>query len=193
MESATFLWEYLYMDVSSRASEVPSVFGANMRRFREYRGWSQSEVARLMQEAGWPKYSQVAVSRTEEGTRTVRLDEAIAIASLFDRRVDDLLDPQAVSDAWARLRILMDDHSNNVTDLRKAVTNFEGTLRALQVLEAELTVSIAMAGGKAHVSETMEKTLSNASLIQTVSAHDVVDQVHGELSEESHGEYQEEV
>lgn len=180
------------MDVSSRASEVSGVFGANLRRFREYRGWSQSEVARQMQEAGWPKYSQVAVSRTEEGTRTVRLDEAMAIARLFERRVDDFLDPQAVSDAWARLRILMDDHSNNVTDLRYAVTKFEGTHKELQVLEAELIVSVAIAGGKTRVSETMEKTLANAGLILTVSAHDVVDQALEEMKAKTDGEHSEE-
>lgn len=86
----------------------------------------------------------------------------------------------------------MDDHSNNVTDLRYAVTKFEGTHKELQVLEAELIVSVAIAGGKTRVSETMEKTLANAGLILTVSAHDVVDQALEEMKAKTDGEHSEE-
>lgn len=75
------------------SSEVVRVFGANLRQLREEKGWSQSELARRMQESGWPKYSQVAVSRTEEGTRAVRLDEAIDLAALFDANVSRMISP----------------------------------------------------------------------------------------------------
>ena len=177
----------------STANETPSVFGANMRRMREARGWSQSELARQLQERGWPKYSQVAVSRTEEDARTVRLDEAIAIARIFERRVDDLLDPKSVVDAWARLRVLMDDHSDNVTSLRAAVSDFEDSYLLLKLLSFELEGSIAEEGGQARVSETMQRTLDNARRILTVSAHDVVDQaLQQRLEEDGDGEHPEE-
>lgn len=73
------------------SNEVVRVFGANLRQLRDEKGWSQSELARRMQEIGWPKYSQVAVSRTEEGTRAVRLDEAIDLAGLFDAPVTRMI------------------------------------------------------------------------------------------------------
>ncbi|MDV8148535.1 helix-turn-helix transcriptional regulator [Arthrobacter sp. B10-11] len=53
-------------------------------RLREERGWSQSELARQMVEAGWPKYTQMTVSRTEKGERPIRLDEVGALADIFE-------------------------------------------------------------------------------------------------------------
>lgn len=158
-----------------REDEPVALFGANQRRFREAYGWSQSELARRMVEAGWPKYSQVAVSRTEEGARAVRLDEAVAIAQLFNRKLQDLLDPEDVIDAWQRLRLLMDDYSNGVTALRNAVHELEDQRAhvtvALQLLQNEVT----SAGGKEKISATMVKTLSNAELMLRPSTVDLVE------------------
>lgn len=50
---------------------------------REERGWSQSELARRMVDAGWPKYTQMTVSRTEKGERPIRLNEAESLAEVF--------------------------------------------------------------------------------------------------------------
>src|SRR5699024_5712863 len=72
-------------------SSVPGIFGTNVRRIREMKEWSQSELARRMVDAGWSNYRQMTVSRTEDGTRTPRLDEAISLASVFSCRLEDLL------------------------------------------------------------------------------------------------------
>src|SRR5699024_5914804 len=72
---------------------IAAVFGTSLRQIRESREWSQSELARQMHKIGWDKYSQVTVSRTEEGTRTVRLDEAFALAQVLSCEVRDLLTP----------------------------------------------------------------------------------------------------
>lgn len=53
-------------------------------RLREERGWSQSELARHMVDAGWSKYTQMTVSRTEKGERPIRLDEVAALADIFE-------------------------------------------------------------------------------------------------------------
>lgn len=177
---------------------VVELFGANLKRMREWRGWSQSELARQMQDAGWPKYSQVAVSRTEEGTRSVRLDEAIALAQVLDRKIDDLLDSGNVVDSWRRLRILMEDHSSNVTGLRRAINEFEESYFLLQMLAIEHREAIDNAGGDSKVSQTMLKTLSNAELMLTRTAHDFVDEVKAswlqsddDTQDESNVEHQE--
>jgi len=78
------------MDVSKQEA-IADVFGKSVKRVRERKEWSQSELARRMQEAGWPKYSQVAISRTEEGTRAVRLDEALGLARVLNVHLDDLM------------------------------------------------------------------------------------------------------
>lgn len=61
---------------------------------REERGWSQSELARRMVEAGWPKYTQMTVSRTEKGDRPLRLDEAESLAKVFDVELVSLWMPR---------------------------------------------------------------------------------------------------
>lgn len=61
---------------------------------REERGWSQSEVARKMAEAGWPKYTQMTVSRTEKGERPIRLNEAEALAGVFGIEMFELWLPR---------------------------------------------------------------------------------------------------
>lgn len=161
-----------------RVDQPVGLFGANLRRFREAYGWSQSELARKMQEAGWSKYSQVAVSRTEEGTRVVRLDEAISLARLFNRKLEDLLDPKEVIDTWQRLRFHMEDYSSKVSALRRAVDALEDERLMLTVAAQILADEIAEAGGAEKVSETMAKTLSNAELMLSRST---VDLVEGEL------------
>ncbi|ALE05530.1 hypothetical protein AL755_08615 [Arthrobacter sp. ERGS1:01] len=171
------LWEYLYMD-ESRADMPVALFAANLKRFREVYGWSQSELARRMQESGWPKYSQVAVSRTEEGSRSVRLDEAVALAKLFDRKLQDLLDPEDVLDSWLKLRFFIDDYSNAVSTLRLAVDDVEERRIFVSVNAQLLREEIELAGGSGKVSETMNKTLSNAEIILTRSTLDLVE---GEL------------
>lgn len=50
---------------------------------RESLGWSQSELARRMVSAGHATYYQMVVSRTEQGTRIPRLDEAVSLASVL--------------------------------------------------------------------------------------------------------------
>jgi transcriptional regulator with XRE-family HTH domain len=172
--SATYVWDYLYMN-ESRGDEPVALFGANQRRFREAYGWSQSELARRMVEAGWPKYSQVAVSRTEEGARAVRLDEAVSIARLFNRKLQDLLDPKDVIDAWQKLRYLMDDYSNSVTVLRRSVREIEDHRLFLAVTVQMLRDEIAAAGGPDKISETMAKTLANAERMLSRSTLDLVE------------------
>ncbi|WP_150117080.1 helix-turn-helix transcriptional regulator [Arthrobacter sp. ERGS1:01] len=162
----------------SRADMPVALFAANLKRFREVYGWSQSELARRMQESGWPKYSQVAVSRTEEGSRSVRLDEAVALAKLFDRKLQDLLDPEDVLDSWLKLRFFIDDYSNAVSTLRLAVDDVEERRIFVSVNAQLLREEIELAGGSGKVSETMNKTLSNAEIILTRSTLDLVE---GEL------------
>lgn len=62
-------------------------------------GWSQSYLARRMNEAGWSNFYQVTVARTEKGERPVSLHEALTLADLFGIDVTQLAgdqEPKAV-------------------------------------------------------------------------------------------------
>lgn len=94
--SKTLVCETGYMDELA-TGRLASIFGRNLRTFRESLGMSQTDLARAMQAQGWEKYSQVSVSRTEEGSRTVRLDEAFALAQCVRESVDSLLRAPEIS------------------------------------------------------------------------------------------------
>lgn len=106
---------------------VGEVFGANLRQMREARGWSQSELARRMrEEAGWKKYSQMGVSRTEDNLRSVRLDEAVALASVLGVSVERLLTGEPV-----RKEILILEES-----AQALIDAWKGTIEAVASLVA---------------------------------------------------------
>lgn len=134
-------------DMRVLIDDVAQVFGANVRRIRERRGWSQSELARHMKDFGWEKYSQVAVSRTEEGSRAVRLDEAMALATVLLVELKDLL--------------VLDE---TVTELRERIASVSRAARAVQRglreydrAQQELRASLDKAGEKLESSESGSK------------------------------------
>lgn len=68
-------------------------FVENMKRAREDRGWTQTELARRMVEAGWGSYTQMTVSRTEKFERPLRLGEARTLAEIFESRLEEMILP----------------------------------------------------------------------------------------------------
>lgn len=67
-----------------------SVFAQNVARYRGARGWTQRELAEALSSRGMPVDS-TAVSRIENGTRDVRLSEALLIADALVVDLDRLL------------------------------------------------------------------------------------------------------
>lgn len=94
---------------------IAKLFGANMKRLREKKGWLQTDLAKHLQSGGLPKYSQVAVSRTEEGNRTVRLDEALVIAKVLDVTIEQLLEP---ADSLSKRLEIANAETNKIYSLR---------------------------------------------------------------------------
>lgn len=73
------------------------VFGSRVQHMRKQWGYSQEELARVMQEAGF-KWQQTTVAKTETGKRPVRLNEAYALATHFGVTVDDLISLDLLGD-----------------------------------------------------------------------------------------------
>ncbi len=67
--------------------------GDEVRRLRLARRWSQEEVARRMSAAGHGNWHQTTVGKTELATRPLRLNEAVALAGLFEIPVTQLIAP----------------------------------------------------------------------------------------------------
>ncbi|MHA7298209.1 helix-turn-helix transcriptional regulator [Pseudarthrobacter sp. MDT3-1] len=87
---------------------------------REERGWSQSELARRMVDAGWPKYTQMTVSRTEKGDRPIRLNEAESLAQVFDVELYNLWSPRQLR----RLGAATEQVSRLASDLEKLIDSY---------------------------------------------------------------------
>lgn len=65
-------------------------FGKNLKLERERRGWTQEQLAQKLRDAGLQSH-WATVSKIENGERSVRVDEAAAIADLFDNMSIDAL------------------------------------------------------------------------------------------------------
>jgi transcriptional regulator with XRE-family HTH domain len=68
-------------------------FARRMRELRESLGMPQTHVATTLKLIHGIKIDPTAITRIERGTRTLRLDEAVAIASVLDHTVDEMLRP----------------------------------------------------------------------------------------------------
>lgn len=66
--------------------------GVRLRREREERGWSQQEVAKRLADRGISLHMST-IAKIEAGSRSVRLNEAIALARVFDTGVEELASP----------------------------------------------------------------------------------------------------
>lgn len=65
--------------------------GLRLQALREEHGWTRAELVRKMQDRpGLSKYNAMTVKRTEEGQRSLKLDEALELAVIFDISLDYL-------------------------------------------------------------------------------------------------------
>src|SRR5271163_4440786 len=83
--------------------------GNRIKVERENRGWSQVDMANMLSDNGIQPMHPTTVAKIEAGTRSVRINEAVGIADLFEVSLDSLLDrkPRAKrSDVTRRLDAL---------------------------------------------------------------------------------------
>lgn len=67
-------------------------FGKRVRALRENRGWSQAEMAKMLSDNGVQPMHPTTVAKIESADRSVRINEAVGIADLFEVSLDSLLD-----------------------------------------------------------------------------------------------------
>lgn len=72
-------------------SETPEkLFGARFADLRRQNGWTQQQVTEAMVERGF-SWSATTATKTEAGSRPIRVDEAVALCELFDATLGDLV------------------------------------------------------------------------------------------------------
>ncbi|MGZ0710550.1 helix-turn-helix transcriptional regulator (plasmid) [Coraliomargarita sp. W4R53] len=96
-------------------------FPANMKRLREAKEMSQTELARQMKDAGFP-YHQQTVQRVESGERPVRLAEAFAIARCLGARVEHMTQGEGADQALDAAR----EVERTAEALKRAASDYYG-------------------------------------------------------------------
>lgn len=73
-----------------RREQAEDRFRKRLRTEREHRGWSQSDMAKRLSDKGLPVHAST-IAKVEAGSRMVRIDEAAAIADIFNISIDSLV------------------------------------------------------------------------------------------------------
>lgn len=183
------MWDYLYMD-ELVSNEVVRIFGANLRQLREEKGWSQSELARRMQESGWPKYSQVAVSRTEEGTRAVRLDEAIDLGALFDANVSRMISPPSSRAGQIyELQRQSQSMAEAARDLHQAARAYEQKRQAAWAVQRGIAATATSSWSSKDLREAFERELHALEEVLELDAVGLLEWAEDREFDEEQGRY----
>lgn len=85
-----------------QAATPESIMGVTLRTLRMKRGLSQDQVADRMRVAGF-SWQQTTVAKTEGGQRPIRVNEAVALARMFDVTVSYLLTPRREDEHQIRI------------------------------------------------------------------------------------------
>lgn len=68
-----------------------NILGPGIRRAREAKGWSQDDLARRLQLAGWD-VDRTLIARIELRTRCITDRELVALAKMFGVKLDAFMD-----------------------------------------------------------------------------------------------------
>jgi transcriptional regulator with XRE-family HTH domain len=92
-----------------RRERIEDYFKKRLKAERESREWSQAHVAERLSTAGVHVHA-TTIAKMEAGDRAVRIDEATAIADIFEMSLDSLLGRTArvENDPTYPLRVLRD-------------------------------------------------------------------------------------
>src|SRR6185295_9933260 len=72
-------------------SAVEARFRRRVKKQRDRRDWSQADVSKMLGDKGVKGIYPTTIAKIESGERAVRIDEAAALADLFDVSLDVLL------------------------------------------------------------------------------------------------------
>jgi transcriptional regulator with XRE-family HTH domain len=93
-----------------KQSVAETRFRERVQQERRQRKWSRADLAKMLQSKGFEHIYASTVAKIEYGERSVRIDEATAIADLFEVSVDALLgrNVERRSDLAYTLRFVQD-------------------------------------------------------------------------------------
>jgi transcriptional regulator with XRE-family HTH domain len=107
---------------------VDKQFGQQLKKQRDKLTWTQPQMAKMLEDKGVAPMGATTLAKIEAGTRSVRINEAVAIADLFEVSLDELLGRQLPDDtsltfAMTTLLGYVRDAENSMIQARGTVTD----------------------------------------------------------------------
>ena len=134
-----------------RRRQTEDYFRKRVKDEREHRDWSQAQMAKLLSDNGVPMMHPNTIAKIEGGDRAVRIDEAAAIADLFEVSLDSLLGRKAglEDELTYRLRALRDTAAKHLLEVGVIANAVEERLSGVLQLEFEGREDIESRGKRA--------------------------------------------
>ena len=136
----------------AREAAVQARFRERIKQEREQRGWSQAALAEKLKGNGLKGFYATTVAKVESGERAVRIDEAAALADLFDVSVDALMGRNPggqTSELSFQLRTLRDTARQSCQAVSSSSEVIRELLDDLPIEEFEHSDLLTIAGRKA--------------------------------------------
>lgn len=136
-----------------KQSSVETRFRERVKRERERRGWSQSDLAKRLSVKGIHSIYATTVAKIESGDRAVRIDEAAALADLFDVSTDALMGRAAMAER-DRLYAVKDAAQQAAYTVGGVVNTLINVFPELDGLEFDNSEAMLAAVGRAQAALT---------------------------------------
>ena len=149
-----------------RQDHVQQRFSANLRLARERTGLSQEALAEQMRNFGFPSFRQNTIYRIETGSRSVKLEEALALSRATNTSIDSLARPRGLSrQAWRVLdtarvvRQLAKSLAENARQLSAARKHLQVAMDKVREEDLETELADEMSIGRYAIAEDVFATL----------------------------------
>jgi transcriptional regulator with XRE-family HTH domain len=122
----------------ARKKWIDDYFGERLRAERERHGWTQADMVKLLDAQGVGLH-WTSLAKIEKGTRSVRIDEAKAIADVLELSVDSMLGRKAAleDEAAQALRGVLDAARQAQVQMVLAMRPLADRLKDMAMLEFE--------------------------------------------------------
>jgi hypothetical protein len=149
---------------------IENHFSKALKEQRDGRKWSQSQLEKMLAEKGVHLH-WTTIAKIEKGERSVRIDEAAALADLFDTSVDALLGRQLPDDTT--LTFAMMNVMSYAGDAGKKITQARGTATDIeeQLEDVAQRFDFPHIEGLQHILHGMAGNLAKAHWLATRLAH----------------------
>ena len=126
-------------------------FGKRVRAERELRGWSQAEMAKMLDANGIQPMHPTTIAKIEAGDRSVRINEAFGIADLFRLPIEVLVGraPDRQSDQKYAVRALVTGADRSARQVRDAAGTLLKGLHDMAKFDFEGRASLEADGKRA--------------------------------------------